>query len=52
LEGVGDSCASVAVVVKHLVVLEGPRLDDAGVGVVRLSDVILFLLSVEEEDLF
>jgi hypothetical protein len=51
LERVADSCAGVAVIVENFVVFEGPGLDDAGVGVVRLGDIVLFLLSVEEENL-
>jgi len=51
LEGVADSSAGVAVIVENFVVFESPGFDDAGVGVVRFSDIVLFLLSVEEENL-
>jgi len=51
LVGVAGSSARVAVVVEDFVVFEGPRFQDAGVGIVRFSDVVLFLLSVEEENL-
>jgi len=51
LEGVADSSAGVAVIVKNFVVFESPGFDDAGVGVVRFGDIVLFLLSVEEENL-
>ena len=38
-------------VVEDLVVLEAPRLDDVGVGIIGLDEVVLPVLFVEEENL-
>jgi hypothetical protein len=52
LERSAHAGAGVAVVIKDFVVLEAPRLENGGVGIIGLDEVILSILLVEEEDLF
>lgn len=43
--------ARVPAVIEDLIVLEAPRLEDVGVGIIGLDEIILAILLVEEEDL-
>lgn len=43
--------AGVAIVIEDFVVLEAPGLEDVGVGVIGLDEIILPVFFVEEEDL-
>ena len=49
--GVTGSSAAVAVILENFLVLKGPRLDYAGIGIVGFNYQELFLHSVEEENL-
>jgi hypothetical protein len=51
LEGGGDTGARVTVVLEDLAVLEAPGLEDVGVGIIRLDQIVLLIFLVEEEDL-
>lgn len=51
LEGRGHTGACVTVVIEDLAVFEAPGLEDIGVGIIRLDQIVLLIFLVEEEDL-
>lgn len=51
LEGRSHTSARVTAVIEDLAVFEAPGLQDVGVGVIRLDQIVLLIFLVEEEDL-